>query len=313
VDSDELHERVRRLLFVSPALSTAFARGDYRSVFKGRGLDFDSLREYGEGDDARLIDWNVSVRLAKPYVRDYLEDRSLTLFLLIDVSESMAEGSGELSKRDMAVLAASLLAYAAQLRGMPVGGLIFAARPLRYFEPRRGKRHALALIDAAVGARPGGEGRPGPAGRGEYSPADFEGSDLAAALETPTRLLKRRSLVMAASDFRAAGWGRSLGLLARRHDTVALRLWDELDEELPGSGAFRVLDAEGGGGGFLALRSRSFHDRFRDWGRAERDRCERACVEARVPLLELGTGEDPARALLEFFDRRRRLGAGGRS
>jgi uncharacterized protein (DUF58 family) len=306
VESDELHERVRRLLFVSPALSTAFVRGDYRSVFRGRGLDFDSLREYGAGDDARLIDWNVSVRLNKPYVRDYLEDRSLTLFLLIDVSESMAEGSGELSKRDMAVLAASLLAYAAQLRGMPVGGLIFAARPLRYFEPKRGKRHALALIDAAVDARPG------LAGSGEYAQADFRGSDLAEALETPTRLLKRRSLVIAASDFSTSGWGRSLGLLARRHDAVALRLWDLLDEDLPSWGAFRVLDAESGGGGFLPLRSRSFHDRFRDWGRAERDRCERACVEARVPLLELGTLEDPARALLEFFDKRRRLGLGSR-
>jgi len=303
VDSDELHERVRRLLFVSPALSTAFVRGDYRSVFKGRGLDFDSLREYGEGDDARLIDWNVSVRLGKPYVRSYLEDRSLTLFLLIDVSESMAEGSAELSKRDMAVLAASLMAYAAQLRGMPVGGLLFAAEPLRYFEPKRGKRHAMAFIGAAVDARPGR------AGRGAYPSAAFDGSDLAAALETPLRLLKRRSLVMAASDFRAAGWGRSLALLARKHDAVALRLWDALDEDLPSSGAFRVLDAEGVGGGFLPLRSRAFHDRFRDWGRAERDRCERACIDARVPLLELGTAEDPARALLEFFDKRRRLGS----
>jgi uncharacterized protein (DUF58 family) len=302
VDSDELHERVRRLLFVSPALSTAFVRGDYRSVFKGRGLDFDSLREYGEGDDARLIDWNVSVRLGKPYVRSYLEDRSLTLFLLIDVSESMAEGSAELSKRDMAVLAASLMAYAAQLRGMPVGGLIFAAEPLRYFEPKRGKRHAMAFIDAAVEARPGRKGR------GAYTA--FEGSDLAGALETPIRLLKRRSLVMAASDFRAAGWGRSLALLARKHDAVALRVWDALDEDLPSSGAFRVLDAEAGGGGFLPLRSRAFHDRFRDWGRAERDRCERACTDARVPLLELGTAEDPARALLEFFDKRRRLRSG---
>lgn len=296
MERDELYERIRRLIFVSPALSSAFVRGDYRSVFKGRGLDFDSLREYGEGDDARLIDWKVSVRLGKPYVRSYHEDRSLNLFLLIDVSQSMAEGSGRLGKRDMAVLAASLLAYAAQLRGMPVGALIFASGPLRYFKPKRGKGHALAIAEAALAARPGGSG----------SSAGFEGSDLAAALEAPIGLLKRRSLVMALSDFRAAGWGRSLALLARKHDAVALRIWDGLDEELPHSGSFRLLDSEGGGSTFFSLGSPSFQERWASWGRAERERCARACLEAHVPLLEIGTAEDPARALLDFFDRRRK-------
>lgn len=340
MDREELHSRIRRLVFASPALSEAFSRGEFRSVFKGRGVDFEALREYNDGDDARLIDWNVSVRIARPYVRLYREDRSLTLFLLIDVSPSMEEGSGELSKRDMAVLAASLLAYAAQYRGMPVGALIFAGEPLRYFKPRRGKAHAMALIEAAValsaadsagmagpaaghgpaspvdGARAGAgaaaaqEAPPAAAGTGRRasraSPhAPVPGSDLSGAFDTAGRLLKRRSLVMAASDFFAAGYETPMARLALRHDLVALRLTDALDEELPPSGTFSASDAEGGGRYLLPLGSRRFRRQWSEFRRAEAERCREACLSAHVPLLELGTEDDPARALLGFFGSRR--------
>jgi len=293
VDRDELHGRIRRLLFVSPALSSAFSRGDFRSVFRGRGMDFEALREYGEGDDARLIDWNVSVRFARPFVRTYREDRSLTLFLLVDVSASMEEGSGDLSKRDAAVLSASLLAYAAQLRGMPVGALVFAGGAIRYFEPRRGKAHALALIEAAVGAH--AEGR-----------ASAGGTDLGGAFERAGRLLKRRSLVMALSDFDAEGWAPSLALLARRHDVVAVRVTDGLDRGLPAYGAFGAADAESRVPAWLPLGSRSFRARWAKRGEARREACRALCAEAGARLLEIDTSDDPARRLLEFFDRRRR-------
>jgi uncharacterized protein (DUF58 family) len=315
VNRDELHARIRRLIFASTALSEAFTRGEFRSIFKGRGVDFEALREYDEGDDARLIDWNVSVRLAKPFIRLYREDRSLTLFLLIDVSASMEAGSGELSKRDMAVLASSLLAYAAQLRGMPVGALIFSGEPLRYFEPRRGKAHALALIEAAVAAdsRTAAQGlvsrRAAAAGRGSARSsveAPAAGSDLPGAFDTAGRILKRRSLVIASSDFFAAGYMPSLARLARRHDVVALRLRDDLDGKLPGAGAFTLHDAEGGERLWMPLRSRRLRAAWADFHEAEDRRFEEACVAARVPRLELDTACDPALALLEFFGRRRR-------
>lgn len=298
MNRDELYKRVRRLIFASPALSGAFLSGDYRSVFKGKGLDFDSLREYEEGDDARLIDWNVTVRLGKPYVRSYIEDRSLNLFLLLDVSDSMDMGSGELSKRDMALLLASLLAYAAQLQGLPVGALVFASSPLRYFEPKRGQRHAMTLINGAIDAA---DPEADPEGR-------LKGSDLAAALEMPRRLLKRRGLVIVISDFRAAGWGRNLALLGRAHDTVALCITDRLDEELPRRGSFRLFDSESGKSSLFFLRSQAFREEYRRWGQAERVRVVRACADAAVPLLQVDTEADPGRALLEFFDRRRRGG-----
>ncbi len=341
MDRDELHAQIRRLIFASPALSEAFSRGEFRSVFKGRGVDFEALREYDEGEDARFIDWNVTVRLSKPYVRLYREDRSLTLFLLIDLSPSMEMGSGELSKRDAAVLASSLLAYAAQLRGMPVGALLFDGTRFRFFAPRQGKVHALALIDAAVSscfvtmasgvAAPGIAAKRGAAaaerGAAERNAAAAErnaaaergaaatergaaaterGAGLREALEGASRLLKRRSLVIAASDFRCQGYEDALARLARRHDLVALRIADNLDIELPTMGGFALRDPESGVRRQFPLVSRKLRARWKEAGEAEKESCRAACFRAKSPLLEIDTTADPAKLLLEFFGRRRR-------
>lgn len=301
MDRDELHARVRRLIFSSPALSEAFSKGEFRSVFKGRGVDFEALREYEEGDDARLIDWNVTVRLAKPFVRLYREDRSLTLFLLIDLSASMDEGGGEVSKADMAILASSLLGYAAAVRGMSLGALLFAKEPLRYFEPRKGKPQALAIIEAALGLASSPQGP-----RVPLPPLAGQGEALSLALDTAGRLLKRRSLVVASSDFHARGYEPSLARLGRRHDLVALRLTDSLDRSLPGSGAFLLRDAEGREKRHFSLRSKALQAAWASQGQDEAEAFREACISSRVAFLELDTGADPARALLEFFGKRRK-------
>ena len=289
MDRDALHARIRRLLFVSPALATSFSQGEFRSIFRGRGLDFDSLRDYGAEEDARLIDWNVTARLGKPYVRSYREDRSLILFLLVDLSASMEVGGGEVSKRDQALLAASLLAYAGRLRGMPVGCLYFARGPLRYFPPKTGGDHALALVEAGI-----------------ECPASEEGSDIAGALATATRLLKRRSLVILLSDFLAANYGGELGIASRRHDLVAFRIGDRIDEEPPAIGSWLLRDAEGGGKLRAPFFSGSFREKWRAHRRADLEGFKRLCASRAVPFLELDTEDDPALALLGFFEKRRR-------
>jgi uncharacterized protein (DUF58 family) len=310
MDEDALRERIRRLLFASPALARAFARGDFRSVFRGRGIEFDSLREYYPDDDARLIDWSATARLKAPFLRTYREERSLTVFLLIDVSASMDQGSSELSKLDEAVLVSSLVAYAAQLRGLPVGCLLFAKGVLSSLAPRRGKAHALAVASAAAGYRsradspPGRTGRaPGEAGSGG---APRRGTELGLALRTISRVLKRRSLVLVLSDFRASDWERPLAELARRHDTVAVRLSDPSDLEAPGFGSFFAVDPESGGGAWLPLRSRGFRSAWRAGGAKRRRACLEACARSRVSVLEIDTADDPALRLLEFFERRRK-------
>jgi uncharacterized protein (DUF58 family) len=303
VDRDRLHDRIRRLLFASPALARAFAQGDFRSVFRGRGIEFDSLRDYSPDDDARLIDFRATVRLGRPFVRTFREDRSMTVFLLIDVSASMDQGAGELSKLDMAVLCSSLVAYAAQFRGLAVGCLVFAESVLGELAPRRGKSHALAVADAAAALSErlrDGEGQ-----TSSRASKTACASDLAGALVAASRILKRRSLVLVLSDFRAEGWERPLGELGRRHDVVALRVTDRSDRELPRRGAFDLTDPETGELAWFPLGSASFRSRWRNRGERERARVLASCTGYRVPVLEIDTADDPARLLLEFFERRR--------
>jgi uncharacterized protein (DUF58 family) len=309
MDADGLREtlrvRIRRLLFASPALARAFARGDFRSVFRGKGIEFDSLREYYPDDDARLIDWSATARLRAPYVRTYREDRSLTVFLLVDVSASMDQGSGELSKLDEAVLVSSLVAYAAQLRGLPVGCLLFADGVLDSLAPRRGKAHALAVASAAAGYASRGSGGARAGADGDGGESGRKGTELGLALKAVSRILKRRSLVLVLSDFRASQWERPLAELARRHDAVAIRISDRSDLEPPAAGSFDAVDPETGRTAWLPLGSRRLRQSWRENGAARRKACREDCARARVNLLEIDTADDPALKLLAFFERRR--------
>jgi uncharacterized protein (DUF58 family) len=313
LDAGALRERIRRLVFASPALARAFERGDFKSVFRGRGIEFDSLREYSPDDDERLIDWSATARLRSPFVRTYREERSLTVFLVVDVSASMDQGSGEVSKLDEAVLVSSLAAYAAQLRGLPVGCLLFARGIAGSLAPRRGKAHALAVASAAAAyasgerreARGRAGGKYGPRGGGVAESEGRRGSELGAALATASRVLKRRSLVLVISDFRAADWERPLAELARRHDAVAIRMSDRSDFEAPTAGSFEAADPETGELAWLPFGSRRFRKAWREAGIARRRACVEACVRSRVELLEVDTEDDPALRLLEFFERRR--------
>lgn len=294
MDREELTARARRLVFASPAISAAWSRGDFRSLFRGRGLDFDSLRDYTAGEDARLIDWNATARQGRPYVRAWRDDRSLILFLLVDHSPSMREGSGELSKLDAALLSAALLGRAASLRDMPVGGVHFDREVFASLEPRRGRSADLVF---ATMAETGREASTGPGDRG-----------LARALEAALRILKRRSLVVILSDWRSEDWREPLALLGGRHDVLAVRLRDRLEEELPRRGAFGLVDAEGGGRAFLAAASPKLRREWRDFWARDAERIRARFEECRVSSLELDSAEDPALRFLRFFDARRRRG-----
>lgn len=298
MDEEALRERIRRLAFASSALSRAFARGDFRSVFRGRGIEFDSLREYYPDDDARSIDWSATARSGKPYVRTYREDRSLTVFLVVDVSASMDQGSHETSKLDMAILASSLVSYAAQLRGLPVGCLLFAESVLGSLPPRRGKAHALAVASSAsaYASRPRARAHARIEGR--------RASDLGLALDAVSRTLKRRSLVLVISDFRASDWELPLAELGMRHDIVACRVTDPSDLEAPTAGSFYAADPESGESSWLTLGSKAFRARWRESALGRRRSCLEAIAASRSSLLELDTSDDPALKLLEFFERR---------
>jgi uncharacterized protein (DUF58 family) len=285
----ELLERIALFPLVAEKLTDDMLSGDFRSIFKGQGIEFDEVRRYEDGDDARSIDWNVSARFGQPFIKLYREERELTVFLVLDRSLSMASGGGVRRRSDQAALAAALVALSAERAGERVGGVLFDAEVRRVFPPRKGRRHALALIGAAL-AEPAGPG----------------GSALGRALAGARRALKRRSLVVVLSDFLCLDWEREFAALCRRHDVAAVRLTDPTDLKLPEAGLADFRDPETGAAIAAPVGAASFREA---WESDQADRAaawRTACRRWGAGTLELSTGEDPATALSRWFRERRR-------
>jgi len=300
MDDASLRERIRALVFAAPALSEALASGGFRSVFKGRGMDFEALREYERLPMTRCMDWNATARFGRPFVKTYKDDRDLTLYLIVDESRSMDFGAGR-AKRETAALAASLLAYACSLNGIRVGALFFGgAAAMDGRAPASGQGAARALMER-LAAGPASAAAPASAA----GPARF-GSELGAALTAASSILKRRSLVLVVSDFMCSGYALPLALLARRNDVAALRVHDRLDSAPPALGlTLRSADAESGERRLVTPRSAAYRRERERWAKAARLEWLVALSAAKVPYLEMDSSTDPVEELIAFFGRRR--------
>jgi uncharacterized protein (DUF58 family) len=225
----ETFAKIRRIQIRTRAILESGIGGSYHAVFKGRGMEFAEVREYQAGDDARIIDWNVTARMGAPYVKKFVEERDLTLLLLVDVSGSQGFGSRFLLKRDYAAELAAVLAFSAVANHDRVGAVLFSDRVEAYVPPGRGRDHALRIVRDLLALAPAGRG-----------------TDLAAALRFAQRVMKRRGIVAVLSDFQDQGYERALGILRRRHDVIALHLSDPRESELPAVGLMALLDPETG-------------------------------------------------------------------
>jgi uncharacterized protein (DUF58 family) len=295
MDRSELLGRISTFPLLAGVLAEELLSGDYRSIFKGQGIEFDEVRRYEQGDDVRSIDRNVSARFGTPYVKMYREERELTVALALDCSASMHTGVGP-SRYEQGVLAAALVAFSAERAGQRVGGVFFDREIRRIFPPRKGRFHVMALLSGALGLPPG-----------------RKGSELGKALGGLGRLLKRRSLVVLISDFHSLAWELELGDLARRHDVIALRVRDPLDRELPPLGLLSLADPETGALVQAPTDSPAFREAWGEW-QGERSRLwESICRRSGAACFELSTGEDAASALIRFFSGRKRASrrAGG--
>lgn len=226
---DEMMARVRKLELKARRLVRESFSGEYLSSFRGQGLDFDDFREYQHGDEVRFIDWNVTARMNSPFVRKFREERELSVILAVDVSGSADYGSVNLSKREIAAETAAVLGFSALNNGDKVGLLVFAHEPILFVPPEKGSRHLLRMIREILVAKP-------------LQP----GTSIAAACDFLVRSLHRKSLVFLISDFHADPIDRPMGKLARKHETVALRVIDPLEEKLPKGGKVAMIDPETG-------------------------------------------------------------------
>jgi uncharacterized protein (DUF58 family) len=226
----ELEIRTRRMVDESVA-------GAYHSVFKGRGMDFDEVREYTPGDEVRTIDWNVTARAGRPFVKKFTEERELTIFLVVDVSASGNFGSGEMAKRDLAAEVASVLAFSAIRNSDKVGLILYTDRIERYLPPKKGRRHVLRVVRDILFHEPQGVG-----------------TDTVKMLDVVNQVLHRRAVVFLISDFEASGdpgvaraaLRRAVRQTNRRHDLIAIHVEDQREKELPNVGIIALEDAETG-------------------------------------------------------------------
>jgi uncharacterized protein (DUF58 family) len=274
--------------------------GDYRSLFRGFGVDLADLREYQFHDDVRHIDWNVTARLQTPYVRVYNEDRDVTAWFLLDLSPSVSFGSERVEKRSVAIDFVTVLARLLSRHGNPVGALFYGDRVDTVIPARGGRRHVLHILSRMLSR---------PEQRGSAA------TDLKDLLQASRQVIPRRSIVFVVSDFISApGWEGALALLARRHEIVAVRLYDPLEMELPDLGLLVFQDAETGDLAWVDTHDRGFRKRFVAAAGRREAALRTAFSDAGVDALELSTTDDLVDAILRFADlrkRRRQLSAGG--
>lgn len=275
--------------------------GDYRTLFRGFGLDLADLREYQYHDDVRHIDWNVTARLQTPYVREFNEDRDITSWFLLDLSPSMDFGSREMKKRSVSIEFVAVLARLLTRHGNRVGALFYGDSLDTVVPARAGRRHVLHLLHRMLS-------RPERTQSAATNLRDF--------LRAAYQLIPRRSLVFVVSDFISApGWSEPLAHLAQRHEILAVRLYDPLEMDLPDLGLLVVQDAETGEQVFVDTHDGAFRRRFAA-AAARREKALRAAFgDAGVDALELSTDDDLVDTILRFADLRKQrshLAGGGR-
>ncbi len=273
--------------------------GDYQTLFRGFGLDLADLREYQYHDDVRYIDWNVTARLQIPHVRVYNEDREVTAWFLLDLSPSVDFGS-QVKKRSVSTEFVTVLARLLTRHGNRIGALFYGDSVDTVIPARSGRRHVLHVLHRLL-SRP----------ERSHSAA----TNLRDLLETAFRVMQRRSLVFVVSDFISApGWAEPLAHLARRHEIIAIRLYDPLERELPDLGLLVMRDAETGERLFVDTHDRAFRKRFAAVAERREQELRSAFRRAGVDALELSTNDDLVDAILRFADLRKRrsqLAAGG--
>jgi uncharacterized protein (DUF58 family) len=318
----EIAAQVRRLQMVAGRKVADVMSGAYLSVFKGRGMEFDEVRPYVPGDDVRSIDWNVTARVGEPYIKRYVEERELTVMLLVDVSASLDFGSHKRSKREAATELSALIALSAIKNGDKVGLLLFHGQADAYIPPRKGQKHALRLIREVL-AR-GREEAPRPPAdpnpfrlpravlqrfrllKARTAAEPRRATSIAAALEFCQRVLPRRAVLFVVSDFLDEGYLSALRLAHRRHDVICVQVEDARERRIEPGGLVVVEDAETGERRLLDTHAPALRDAFAAAATARDRKLEAELGASRIDLVRVDAAGSVVEPLLAFFAARKR-------
>ena len=280
----ELRKKIRQIQITARKSVTDILAGEYHSVFKGRGMDFDEVREYQPGDDIRAIDWNVTARTGQPHIKRYVEERELTVLFAVDLSASGHFGSRNSLKNELAAEVTGLLAFSAISNNDKVGLLCFSDRIEHYIPPRKGSGHVLRLIRDILHFQPKGRG-----------------TDIGLALDHIGRILPRRVVLFLLSDFCADDFSKALKVAARRHDLIAVSITDPLEQRLPAAGLLRLRDNETGQQTVVDSSSRRVRRSYERLARQQQEETIQRFQRLAVDHIPLSTSGDYLPQLIRFF------------
>ncbi|MBI5153717.1 DUF58 domain-containing protein [Candidatus Poribacteria bacterium] len=277
---------VRKLELMTRRIVNEVMAGEYHSVFRGQGMDFNEVREYQPGDDIRQIDWNVTARTGVPHIKRYVEERELTVIFAVDVSASTLFGSVARRKRPLAAIVTAVLAFSAIRNNDRVGLMLFSDEVEKYIQPRKGRSHGLRVITDLL-----------------VEPVR-KGTNITGALQSLNRMQRKRAVIFLISDFQQADIARALSITNRRHDVIAVSITDPREITIPDAGLIDLEDAETGERLLVDTSSRAVRGRIEGALRARREDAAKLLRQLQIDHIELRTDQDFARPLVEFFERR---------
>ena len=288
METGELLKRVRRIEIKTRGLSQNIFAGQYHSAFKGRGMAFSEVREYQFGDDIRDIDWNVTARFHRPYVKVFEEERELTVMLVIDVSGSLEFGTVKQLKKDMLTEIAATLAFSAIQNNDKIGVIFFSDRIEKFIPPKKGRKHILYIIRELLDFHP-----------------ESRGTNIRIGLEYLTNVMKRRCTAFVLSDFMDAdNFKNAITIANRKHDVVAIQVYDRRVEELPAVGLMKVKDAETGAEQWIDTSSKAVRRTHHEWWVNRQAELNETFTKSNVDNISVRTDQDYVKALMGLFAKR---------
>jgi Uncharacterized conserved protein (some members contain a von Willebrand factor type A (vWA) domain) len=288
METSELLKKVRQIEIKTRGLSNNIFAGQYHSAFKGRGMAFSEVREYQYGDDVRDIDWNVTARYNKPFVKVFEEERELTVILLVDVSNSLDFGTEKQLKKEMVTEIAATLAFSAIQNNDKIGVIFFSDRIEKFIPPKKGRKHILFIIRELLDFKP-----------------ESKKTDLKVAIEYLTHVLKKRCTAFILSDFiDEHQYSTALTIANRRHDIIAIQVYDRRIAELPDVGLINVRDAETGQEQWIDSSSKVIRRLHNEWWRKKQETLNETLTKSNVDSVSIRTDQDYVRSLLNLFAKR---------
>ena len=288
METSEIIKKVRKIEIKTRGLSSNIFAGQYHSAFKGRGMAFSEVREYQFGDDVRDIDWNVTARFHRPYVKVFEEERELTVMLLIDVSGSLDFGTQKQMKRDMVTEIAATIAFSAIQNNDKIGVVFFSDKIEKYIPPKKGRKHILYIIREMLDFQP-----------------ESKRTDVKQAVEFLSSVQKRRTTAFILSDFYVrSDFQQSLQIASRKHDVVAIQVYDQRAKDLPDVGLMKVVDAETGFEQYVDTSSKRLREAYHKYWMNRQAQLQETFNKSQVDNVSIATNEDFVKALMLLFKQR---------